>query len=494
MRENLLIYSTEELFKEMERLRQEIKRLTQEKADLENTLRVSTEQSVHREASLQEQIQGILQDKHDLEILLEVLTQHSDRITADLYEKVVIAARESEMRLAQFLEAVPVGVYVVDANGKPYYANKMAQQIIGTLPWNHLLHSGNECHPANRLAQQILDADLAGNLFYVKHIAQQVLGEGEDFFEGIRKIVRAQQVYRAGTQEPYPGERLPLVRALHGETSSVDDVEIHRGTEIIPLEIWATPIFDASGTVLYAIEVFQDISQRRQAEAERIHFIRERAAKNAALRLNAQLQKINTKLQKEIRERQRTELKLQVANQKLHQLATCDGLTQVANRRRLDDYLQHEWQRFIRAKAHVSFVLCDVDYFKLYNDTYGHQAGDECLKKVAQAISHTAKRSTDLVARYGGEEFAVVLPYTDSQGALQVATAIQTEVAKLTILHEASTVSDYVTLSMGIASVLLTHTHRILPTTLINMADNALYTAKARGRNQVILHVIEASS
>lgn len=486
--EQTLTQSTEALSEELTRLRCQVEELSQEKNDLEVLLQTIIEHAEQCELMLEHQNQAVLQEKNDLEILLETITQHSDKITAVLHDKVISAAHKSEQRLAQFLEAVPVGVFVVDSKGNPYYANKMAQEILGGALVTEELASDSKLVLADQLVQQILNTEAIAKMpvarnrsYYAKHIAQQVFGESTQKTEvDISKLSEIYCVYLAGTEQLYPVDRLPIVQALRGKQATVDDIEIHQGKTKIPLEIWATPIFDEYEEVLYAIEVFQDISQRRQAEVERICFIQEREAKNTALRLNAQLQQ-------EIQERQRAEKALQEANHTLQRLASLDGLTQVANRRRLDEYLQQTWQRLIADQAMISFILCDVDYFKLYNDTYGHQAGDDCLQQIAQAISRAVKRSEDLVARYGGEEFAIALLYTDNLGALQIATSIQTEVAKLAMKHETSLVNDCVTLSIGVATMM--PDQHVPVATLIAVADSALYEAKAQGRNRIISRI-----
>lgn len=178
---------------------------------------------------------------------------------------------------------------------------------------------------------------------------------------------------------------------------------------------------------------------------------------------------------------------LQSANQQLQNLVTVDGLTQISNRRRFDEYFLQEWQRLARDPAPLSLIFCDVDYFKNFNDTYGHLAGDDCLIQVAQAIRRAIHRPGDLVARYGGEEFVVVLPITDINGAIQVVQAIQAEVQRLDIPHAASAVSRQVTLSFGIAS-----TNPVATTSaqeLIDRADRALYQAKAEGRNRYYVNL-----
>jgi diguanylate cyclase (GGDEF)-like protein/PAS domain S-box-containing protein len=181
---------------------------------------------------------------------------------------------------------------------------------------------------------------------------------------------------------------------------------------------------------------------------------------------------------------------LQAANLKLERLATLDELTQLANRRRFDQYLEMEWRRQSREQTPLSLILCDIDSFKSYNDTYGHPGGDECLRQVAGAIGNAINRPADLVARYGGEEFAVILPNTKIQGAVQVAEHIQLKIAALQIPHAGSQVSQYVTVSLGVAS--------IVPASesgsgiLIAASDQALYQAKRLGRDRI--HVYQPDS
>jgi diguanylate cyclase (GGDEF)-like protein len=204
----------------------------------------------------------------------------------------------------------------------------------------------------------------------------------------------------------------------------------------------------------------------------------------ARLETHLTIQRQKKRLQDEIAKRIQTELILQEANRKLELMANLDGLTQIANRRRFDDYLSSEWKRHQREQNPLALILIDIDYFKRYNDRYGHQGGDDCLVRVAQAIAQVPQRPTDLVARYGGEEFVVILSNTDTKGALKVAQTIQEAIASLAIIHENSDVSDYVTLSMGFASLI--PTLDLSPEVLISYADQSLYLAKGKGRNQAI--------
>ncbi|HEY9865110.1 MAG TPA: diguanylate cyclase [Candidatus Obscuribacterales bacterium] len=174
---------------------------------------------------------------------------------------------------------------------------------------------------------------------------------------------------------------------------------------------------------------------------------------------------------------------LHQVNQELENLANLDGLTQVANRRRFDQILEQEWLRLRREKLPLSLILADIDYFKLYNDTYGHLSGDDCLKQVAQTINQSLKRPADLVARYGGEEFVVILPNTSLPGAIQVAEKIREAIYNLQLSHEKSPEKGVVTLSLGVSSLIPLGDEK--PQILIKKADKALYKAKNNGKNIV---------
>jgi diguanylate cyclase (GGDEF)-like protein len=200
--------------------------------------------------------------------------------------------------------------------------------------------------------------------------------------------------------------------------------------------------------------------------------------------LQLQLIEKNQKLEQEILQRKKVEVELRQANLELERLANIDGLTGVANRRQFDLTLIKEWYRLKRENLPLSLIICDIDYFKRYNDYYGHIEGDNCLKKVAEGISNGVKRTGDLVARYGGEEFVVVLPNTSLDGAKKVAENIRNCVNNLHLTHGGSDVSKYVTLSMGVSSMI--PMLEMSPELLKITADEALYQAKKQGRNQII--------
>lgn len=180
---------------------------------------------------------------------------------------------------------------------------------------------------------------------------------------------------------------------------------------------------------------------------------------------------------------------LESANTELAKLSVVDDLTQIANRRKFDQYITSEWSRLAREQNPLSIILCDIDYFKLYNDTYGHQAGDRCLQAVAQAIKQVVKRPADLVARYGGEEFVLVLPNTSVEGAKYLAQQVRHRLEALKLPHINSPIDLYVTLSLGVSCCVPQPNSEVA--TLIKAADCGLYQAKATGRNRVVEYEIK---
>jgi diguanylate cyclase (GGDEF)-like protein len=203
-------------------------------------------------------------------------------------------------------------------------------------------------------------------------------------------------------------------------------------------------------------------------------------------------ERVNAELRSDIDKHQRTLETLQHAKQRAEDLAqrlqllsSLDGLTGIANRRHFDEGLDREWRRALRSRTTISLIMVDIDFFKPYNDTYGHQAGDECLKQVARLLKGYSRRAGDFAARYGGEEFAVVLSGTDGEGAREIAEEIRLGVESLGIPRESSRVKAVVTVSAGVAA--LTPVSGATPDVLVRMADSALYQAKDAGRNRVAM-------
>jgi two-component system, chemotaxis family, response regulator WspR len=185
------------------------------------------------------------------------------------------------------------------------------------------------------------------------------------------------------------------------------------------------------------------------------------------------------KLQEQLTESNR---KLEENNTILQRLSTMDGLTGIPNRRHFDATLQSEWKMGFRQKTPLSVIMIDIDFFKKFNDGYGHQGGDDCLKEVAKALDATISRPGDFIARYGGEEFVVILPRTDAKGAAVIAEQLRANVEAKHIPHAFSSVADHVSISLGIATEQPVTSST--PENLLSKADDALYKAKEAGRNR----------
>jgi diguanylate cyclase (GGDEF)-like protein len=184
--------------------------------------------------------------------------------------------------------------------------------------------------------------------------------------------------------------------------------------------------------------------------------------------------------------RERT-LELERANRKLREITNTDALTQLSNRRYFDAMIGKEIRRARRLSLPISLLMCDIDYFKRYNDTYGHLAGDECLRIVADTIKTCCNRASDFMARYGGEEFTIILPNTSAEDAVDHAEAIRRKLEEQSITHEKSSIKDIVSMSIGVVSVI--PDRETTPDFLISAADQALYDSKAAGRDQVALYM-----
>jgi diguanylate cyclase (GGDEF)-like protein len=285
---------------------------------------------------------------------------------------------------------------------------------------------------------------LSGNLVVSKAGKQVAVGRPGDCFGEMALIERR--------------ERAATLRAL-------DDTLVLE----IPEAAFRDHLSTNPGALMALLRVFSERSRRDLDSLV-----------SANLKLLAQAEEMDQKN----RELTETRRQLEHRNRDLERISALDTLTQIANRRRFDAALRQEWRRSARDESPLSLLFCDIDYFKRFNDTYGHQAGDECLVRVAQAMEETLNRPADLVARYGGEEFIALLVDTGIEGARMLAERMRARVEALNVEHRASGVSSHLTVSLGVASVVPRPAFR--PEDLVDLADRALYAAKAGGRNRVV--------
>lgn len=189
-----------------------------------------------------------------------------------------------------------------------------------------------------------------------------------------------------------------------------------------------------------------------------------------------------------VKARVNNQLRLKRKTELLEKLSFIDGLTDIYNRRKFDEVFENEWKRAQRSSKSLALIMIDIDYFKPFNDHYGHAYGDECLQKVAQSLKASIRRPADFIARYGGEEFVVILPETEVEGAVDVAESIRLNVESLSLPHEKSQISDFVTISLGVSDIV--PQQNSVSNILLETADRCLYESKEQGRNQVKSHTL----
>ena len=245
--------------------------------------------------------------------------------------------------------------------------------------------------------------------------------------------------------------KLHIDQVIHKQLGVRRDVEFRsKSDKIFTAEISTSFVDDEEGGIY--IGIFHDISRRKAYESEL----------------------------------KKSRKKLRAMNEKLLALSYRDGLTGIHNRRSFDELILKEFQQAQRDQTEISLIMCDIDHFKAYNDTYGHQLGDDTLITAARTIENSLLRPSDLAARYGGEEFVILLPQTGASGARIVAENTRSAVANLAIPHSSSPPHQYLTISLGTSTIRPTNKHSI--ENLIQMADQALYSAKEMGRNNVQSH------
>jgi diguanylate cyclase (GGDEF)-like protein/PAS domain S-box-containing protein len=306
------------------------------------------------------------------------------------------------------------------------------------------------------LAEGVYVIDENGWIVFTNPEAQRELGYSEA--ELLGRNAHELFHYQKPDGTPYPEKVCEIGRVvLSGQTyRAAEETFWHKDGTPLPVAVSSSPII-RKGRVAGSVVAFHDITGRKQAQQ-----LLEQA--------NQETERINTRLR--------------AANAELEHISQSDGLTGVANRRYLDAYLDREWRSAARAGRTLSFIMIDIDFFKAYNDHYGHQDGDDCLKVVAGALNSALSRPHDLLARYGGEEFAVVLPDTPLAGALHIAENLRNAVEGLLIPQAKSATAEFVTVSLGVAAM-VPDAPESTPAVLIAAADRALYRAKALGRNRV---------
>ena len=308
-----------------------------------------------------------------------------------------------------------------------------------------------EAQIANIELTQVINTSADGIMQINKDFTVQLINTAlQSFLDKTQDEVAGKKCYDL-LLSPQCGDRdCPLARILQGERSVECDMEKRRSDgALIPFICSATPFRGLDGELIGMVVDFKNIEERKRAETV-----------------------------------------LKVSKEQLERSAMIDASTQIANRLCFDQTISREWGRLRRDKQPLSLILCDVDCFKAFNDTYGHESGDECLCSIARTLDKRVRRGGDLVARYDGEEFAVILPGTDTDGASHVAEFLRLSIERLGIEHNASSVNHHVTASLGVATVF--PSGKTAPEALIESADKALSDAKASGRNRVaIRHVVE---
>lgn len=255
-------------------------------------------------------------------------------------------------------------------------------------------------------------------------------------------------------------KRTKFIPIIFVTANNMEEASIFKGYESGAVDYLFKPI--NSTVLLSKVRVFIELGQQK-----------------------SKLEVKSLELDIKIKELEALKHELEDKNKILEQLTMEDRLTSLGNRRCFDITLAAEWKRGFRFKQPLSLVMVDIDYFKLFNDTYGHQEGDICLKRVANALSGTLKRPCDIITRYGGEEFIAILPNTDSEGATKVGERMLQAAESLEISHNKSEILDHITVSVGVATLI--PVQGSMAEFLIKAVDQALYKAKGMGRNKLVV-------
>ena len=303
------------------------------------------------------------------------------------------------------------------------------------------------------------------------NLGMDTIAEGIETVKQLAQLKALKCQYGQGYFLSKPLDKEIVEHIISSEIANTQTVDVEDYTSLLDEQI-------AREKLLFQIEQLRQELEEVKLEKVDLEIMLETTTEHADI--------VESQLHNEICDRQKAQAALSLANRELEKLSVLDSLTQVANRRRFDDYLLQEWRKLKAEKAPIALILCDIDYFKFYNDTYGHPIGDYCLQQVALAIECVIESTPGLVARYGGEEFGIILPNANAADAYKVAQKIAVNVNQLHITHKKSLVNDYVTISLGVHSLI--PNSESTPELLVALADKALYEAKERGRNQAFLY------
>ncbi|MDJ0687332.1 MAG: diguanylate cyclase [Xenococcaceae cyanobacterium MO_188.B32] len=402
--------------------------------------------------------------------------------------KGVMAIDLTLIQISDFLRSLKIGpsgrAFIMERSGKIVATSTEEPPVILTKTINQRLNAKNSQDLFVRSAARYLEAKFNG------------LDRVDDDRQFIAKFNRQRQFIQVTPLNHYSGldwlmvvaiPEVDFMEYIHANTRTTIILCLTSLISAISLGIFINQwIAHSMFRLSYAARAIASGELDQRVETQKIQELEilAQSFNSMTQRLQAlfhNLEKANTDLEQRVAKRTK---KLQQANEQLQRLANIDSLTQISNRHCFDSSLERQWRICLREQKPIALILCDVDYFKTYNDFYGHPTGDRCLQQIAQAINKTAKRPNDLVARYGGEEFAVILPNTDLDGAICVAEKIKSEVKKLKIRHVGSHINQYVTISCGVTSQI--PTQELSSEWLIALADRALYEAKEQGRDRLI--------
>ncbi|WP_281274270.1 diguanylate cyclase domain-containing protein [Lysinibacillus antri] len=488
-----------------------------------------------------QQFQGLVFGAVSINTINDILKQFQDknRETYLVNRDGMIITESRQGKLGETIDSELFNYALAGKKLDDFYDSTTGEKVLGNYKWAHNNQwlvigeiSKNTIYESfYRMAfifvSVILLLALLGYVFMI-FVSKQIEEPIQRVLDGTKKIGKGNWGYRLSSPT-YKDEIKELQELSHNFNQMAETIESHiysiaeneeRFRTIMQYSSDMITIHDANGKYLYVSPAGKEILQYEDHEIlgyDSYYFIHpediplieknfEKLLQNGYVVSTYRIRKKNNDyiwfessikymkgnnedasriftVSRNITERKMVEQQLTEANKLLQELSSKDGLTGILNRRSFDERLEEEWKRAERNNLPLSLIMLDIDFFKAYNDTYGHLGGDDCLREVANAISQACKRESDSVFRYGGEEFGIILPETDLKGAQTVAEKARKTVENLQISHAGSKISDVVTISLGVATII--PTKYASASSLIESADKALYQAKQEGRNQV---------